>query len=903
MPGEAPLLAFVSSVMRPELQWARDEAVRTFDQPRFLARWAFEFTPASSESVDQGYLRKVREADIVVWLVGEEITDPVQNEMREALASGRRLLVMRLPVAQRDRATESLMAEVGNRAKWMDVSAAGGLREALEFALADEIVRAMRGKPGLGRLARLEEVGRASRGRCAMRWQATGVPRMDALDLADDQLVGSPDPHLRPSADRPVIVLVGEIGAGKSLIAERLLQHAISSARDDANSPVPVYLEARSVVGALRDAVAGEADGLGDPSIQGAAVIIDGTDEAGGSAAFQLLNEARVLVQTWPGTTLVLTTRPIPVLAREEEAEQMSLLSEADAYALIGRLAGRPITSGLAWTWPESVRDAIKRPLFAVLLGTYMAATGLEGPPSAGELLSSLVERALGRPEADRLSAESRLHRLAELVVDRGGSVPEGDLGTRDEIAQLLESRLVVEQEGVLAFPLPILAEWFAAQSLSHGSPQPEDLASDGRRLERWRFALVTAVATSGHDAVSRILRPIVQNDPALASQIVEGALSGSHMGQETPLPPARECGEQIRAAMEAWVNAVGPLAGLIAPLRPDDRLRPFGLYVQGRRLTTSWHAGQADLPEVTDLSIHSEAFGDVRRFGYRSGTPARQPAWSWGWALDELVQRLSYVLQRRQLPVEEGPLARESVWQTALTIVGRGTLSPRPIPLAKLESAIAQLPDRGTLIRSGRRLDVPGWDVALLINEVERLKAEGAHELTDPWPTADRDLAGGGWIWDMYTPERMLERASAVYSGALEGYSRMVEKWFPSLAPRLRIAATLPARLIGDIKLPPEEKDSHVGPSLRWYLEPLPAGSETIVEFGLREPSGEIDLPSLLARLRAVRPMASEWIYPTVHYAILDVFHGNSATELAYDWLWHDLQDVSWVRGMLGRR
>lgn len=902
-PGEVPLLAFVSSVMRPELQWARDETVHTFDRARFLVPWAFEFTPASSEPVDQGYLRKVREADMVVWLVGEETTEPVQNEIREALAIGRRLLVMKLPVARREGVTESLIAEVGNRARWMEVSAAGRLREALELTLGDEIVRAMRGKPGLGRLARLEEVGRASRGRCAMRWQAADVPRMVALDLADDQLIGSPDRNLRPSSDRPVIVVVGEIGAGKSLIAERLLQDAISSARDDASAPVPVYLEAHAVVGTLRDAVVGEVTGLGDPSVQGAAVVVDGADEAGSAAAVQLLNEARVIVERWPRTTVVLTARPIPPLATEEEAEQVPLLPEAEAFALIGRLAGRPITTGLAWTWPESVRDAVRRPLFSILLGTYLAATGLEGPPSVGELLSSLVDRALGRAAADRLSAENRLHRLAALVIDRGGPVPEADVGTRDEIAQLLDSRLVVEQQGVLTFPLPILTEWFAAQGLSQGSPPSADLAANRRRLEQWRFPLVTAVATLGHDAASRILDPIVENDPAFAGQIVGDAISRFRFGQETPLAPALACGERVRAAMEVWAKAIGPLGSLIAPLGPDSRLRPLGVYLQGGRLTTSWYAGEADVPDVADLAVYDETFRDADSFAYRGGPPASQPAWAWGWALDDLVGQLSDLLQRRRLPVEEGSVARESIWQTALTIMGRGSLDPRPISVEELGAAIARLPARGTVIRSGRRLEVPGCDVALLTKEVERLKAEGAPKLTDPWPPPDRDALGGGWVWDRYTAERMLERTRAVYAGALEGYSKMVEAWFPRFASRLRMAVTLPARLVGEITPARQGRGLGGGPSIRWYLEPLPEGSADVVDFRLGEPTDEVDLQSLQTRLRSARPEASQWIYPAAHYEILDVFHANSATELAYDWLWRDLENVSWVRGGLGRR
>jgi hypothetical protein len=54
--GERPLLAFVSSVMRPELQWARDATVEALTKNPTLVPWAFEYTPASSESADASYL-------------------------------------------------------------------------------------------------------------------------------------------------------------------------------------------------------------------------------------------------------------------------------------------------------------------------------------------------------------------------------------------------------------------------------------------------------------------------------------------------------------------------------------------------------------------------------------------------------------------------------------------------------------------------------------------------------------------------------------------------------------------------------------------------------------------------------------------------------------------------------
>ena len=44
------------------------------------------------------------------------------------------------------------------------------------------------------------------------------------------------------------------------------------------------------------------------------------------------------------------------------------------------------------------------------------------------------------------------------------------------------------------------------------------------------------------------------------------------------------------------------------------------------------------------------------------------------------------------------------------------------------------------------------------------------------------------------------------ILEGALDGYRRFVEEFFPRLAPHMLIAATLPARLMGTLVLNPRE-------------------------------------------------------------------------------------------------
>ncbi len=698
----------------------------------------------------------------------------------------------------------------------------------------------------LSREAQLEELARASRARCIERWQAAGVPRDEASGLADDLSIGGPE-GLDLETDQAIQLLIGELGTGKSLIVERLLQRAIRKACEQGDAPVPVYLEARSCAGRLHEAAEDAAIGLGNPHIQGATIIIDGADEAGLGLAASLLREARILTNTWPETKVIITSRPIPTLTKAEEAVQVFRLAKAEAYALISRLAGRPVTENYADRWPESVRDSIERPLFAVLMGTYLRKGDTGVPQSTGELISNLVEQALGQASANFDRSIRLLQRLATLSVDRGGGlVPIAEVAaSQADLHSLLESRLVVTRDKAFSFPLPILTEWFAAQSLAADSPSLGDLINNPQRLDNWRYPLIVFVGNFDHERVSRLLVSLAQKYPAFAGEIVTAAVATGGDGEELPPPSPQECGQRIRAAMQAWIDGVGPLTQLIAPVRANGSLLPIGTRTSGTRLTTSWYRGPDKLAGVVDLPPSVRPLGP-RPPGWcrlKHAPTGHQSAWAWRWALEELVQSLSELLRNLALPVNDGPLVREMVWLTALTITGRGGQDPNSIRLNEIEDYFLKWP-QGVIPAHEDIAGLRRCNLDQLQIEVNRLREAGETELHAPWPGPDRDyFRNPGWVWDPYSDEQILTRAEAIYMGALEGYQQCVNTWFPKLAPRLRVATTLPARLVGMVVPPgPGKGPFSPGPSIHWTLVPLPHGSQDVTDFQLSEEDTAIE-------------------------------------------------------------
>jgi len=235
--GENPLLAFVSSQISADTLDARQIAVATLDSYPGVKAWLFEEAGASSEEVVEGYLRKVRESDLVVWLVGSTLTEPVRREIRTALSANVRILMFRI-AAEADENTETLVREVPGR--WTVAMTEVDLRTKLQSSIAGEFARAWRSRPP-SRQRLLRTLDDESRLRCIERWVALGLDDDLAGRMASDAAVGD------PAAILPCIgkfaILTGELGSGKSLIGERVHQEAIRRALAVEHAPLPVFLE------------------------------------------------------------------------------------------------------------------------------------------------------------------------------------------------------------------------------------------------------------------------------------------------------------------------------------------------------------------------------------------------------------------------------------------------------------------------------------------------------------------------------------------------------------------------------------------------------------------------------------------------------------------------------------
>ena len=899
--GEFPLRVFISSVMDDELAPVRASVVEAIGRASYLKPWAFEYTPASSESTPDNYLNKVAESDFVIWLAGSRTTQPVADEIRTALRSDRRLLVFRLPADERDKETESLLGEVGAHTKWTEVSDISRIADDVHLAVNDEIVRAVRYSDQYGdRPAELEILGRQSRARIIARCQASGLSFEKSVELADDPRVGEQSAALvnRP---QPYFTLIsGDMGVGKSLAAERLLQRAIAESTANPSAARPVYLHARDATGTVNDAIS-RFVGAAEIADKGVALVLDGIDEIDIGRARELLLDALELASVLTSGFVVATSRARPEFIAAELVTLVEPMELGAALDLVGWASDREPPS--QYSLPPDVREAIRRPLFSLFLARALVVNDGRLPASRADLVRTLVEAALGSEPIEALALPA-LRRLGALTLDRGGgAVPTAEVAEDQETrASVIGSRLVAAEGGQMSFPLRILAEWFASESLaSSDGPTISELTSNTERLARWTGALTIAAGTHGYEKATELLQSIAEKRPYFVGRIIEASLPEYSDSRAQHLESEIIVGRRIRSATSQLLGAVGDARSFTGLYSASGDLHGLGISIRSGMVETAWmpiDEAEADVSELSDVLPLDPAW-NARWTSFIGGPASEKPAWPWRRAFDYVVDPTSEVVSRRLVVLTDNePMASEAMWEAALMLTNRGGLSSAPTPIDEVLEAIENLSPGAHPLRPGRRGSLSVGNLRILVQEAQKRDLK---EIEPPWPTATGPPRGP-FVWSTYTPHELLLRARAIFSGAIEIYMALVQRLFAPLAPGLTRAALHPFVIEGSLSAGKNTWREGEWPDITWILSPLEVGEAPRVDFeiGRSMPSWlEADINADRLLLKRRRPAAPPWVGPVRVSQFLDILDPKPATKLAYSWLFDDLKTIAWVRGV----
>ena len=900
--SESNLVVFISSVMTEELRWAREEARRAFEEFPFAHVWTFEFTPASSESPTDTYLRKVQEADFVVWLVGSTTTEPVVNEIHTCIATDRRLLVFTLPTQNRDEATQRLLKVVSCHVKWQDVDNPAALGQGLKASISDELIRALRDPVRPARQRQLREWRDLSLAYCEQSWLSLGVPHGLAHELAQDRSIGD---VITPSSAN-LQMIVGDGGAGKSLAASRVFQLAIDRALQDGNARFPVFVNARGLHEPLDEYIKTKTTGLVQPFHQQTLIIIDGLDETGVSRANELIGQVHVYLRAYKNSIVLLTTRPLPGLKAIDQYTTLDPLHDTVAVDLIGRIAGRRLELAELYSWSASMRDAATRPLFAVMIGTELRQRNAITLDRPAGLINRLAEQAVTSGGGNAPMIDGLLKTLAVKAISTGRRVPRSHVSlNRAELTLLRDSRVIDESRDTFDFTHQLLREWYAARALIEGHTSIEEVcpASD-----RWLTSFGLVIKSDNTRARDTLRHTLASSDPGLASLLIpERDTTGvvEETSDRSRLT-AQELGETLWMAMDSWRKGLGELFQLIGPVGLDGRTATAGVKMDSTSVMTSWYGGSRTQPRVVelpdmatkDLWEFDRGWGDLL---WEKTLPGAE--WPWTTTRRQLVDSLSKTIKTRRLALPSYHAIRELVWACSLAAKDQGEFSPRPIRTRDVLDIVHQIAkhatDEDTTFRF-RQLELTRMEVDLIRDSLTARLEQGEEIISDPWPRFDRTPSRSTRAcstWDFYSDERLLQRVAAVYSAALQLYTDIVDRWFKEFQDRLQFARLLPVRLEGRLRRSRQPQWRNA-PSMRWCARALPKEepSKVTVEWS----SEEFDLLSYWKQerdnLKRVRLGVDATPCPLVQVALPAIDSVRPATDLAHACLIGDLRELRWT-------
>jgi nucleoside phosphorylase len=741
------------------------------------------------------------------------------------------------------------------------------------------------------RAVEIHRLLRESRARCMERWQGAGLSAVAAQNFADDSSVGGIGIPLREGSDGDggLTVLIGEFGIGKSLVCERFYQKALHRSLVDPTAPVPVYLELFPGRLPTTADLKASSTGVGDIEKVGTALFLERSDEGDQRHSLDCLGLARRVIATWPGSTVVMPSRPLPLFIGLPESVELPLMEPGDVAALVHRVSGLPFSEQDLYRWHGSLTDALRRPLFAILLGLYLQTNKAEHHfPTPGELMHALVSQALRRARIDGVGATTLLERLGIESVDHSGHyVHYSTLGGLLETDALSKTGLVVRRGDLIGFALPIVAQWFAAQAIARSSVDLPKITAAKHRSGTWRYPFSIVAASADREKADELMRLLTSNDPALAAVVLEDAVrqtftDAGRGDADDPVAPE----ERLQATWRSWASGLGEIRPAAAPSGSPGSPESIRTCVKGEEMIVEWFDGPVDARPHSRL---------LHRLHMSNGS--RPDAWYWQTPLEHMRRELATRLRQFCLPIEQHePLAVEAIWAGSLALTGRNALRTECLPILEIERALNASGHASGRVHCG---DQGGMPLALIAREVERLQASGASEMTPPHPGADVTEPPDSYVWCFYSEERLLNRTRSVYELATAGYEYLVRRWFANFRQRLTHAIVLPARFIATLRPAHWGKERYMeSPTLYYRFEPLPITGRSSVHIEIDPRPPEVTRGLLIERWAAVqnlRSSASEWISSVSGSTRLEVFGTCPATKIAYDWLAQDLRHVHW--------
>jgi predicted esterase len=721
------------------------------------------------------------------------------------------------------------------------------------------------------------------------RLKANGLDRGQAVYLLENKQYNFE--YLKPTEEMRLVVIVGEFGIGKSFAIDKIYLDLLLRAENEFDFPIPININAAQIDFNVQIYL----ETIVIDNSKEYWIIVDGMDEVSVSIASNILENMRIATERWGNLRIILTSRPLSIFNNITEKVKMKGLSEDEALEVVNFINNQEKHYHF-YNFPKDIRVVIQRPLFAILLGLYLSKKNNLIPTTSGELLSYLIENALGNVEINESYTNQLLMNLAMISTCRGNvPVKKSEIGDIVEIRNLLNSGIIIEENGYISFVLPILNQWFAAEALSENKININQIISSSN-LDYWKYPLVILITIFKENKIDKILSEIVEKEPGFATVLIEESINKWGIHTDKTTLSAQECGEKIRMTMSSWIKSLDILADVIAPVDINRTILPIGVKKVDEWLSTSWYRGRKKMPEVNILDRSRDEFEWPT---WRGARPGDKSSWYWRWSLEELRSNLTKIIKNRSLPICTEIIYKELMWSTTLKIVKKGSLYTKSICLNEIKSRLESEYKYITDIKVNNKL-VP---ISMYMDYIADLESKGITFVECPLPGEDIDNSKDNWVWSVYSDEQLYLRTVKIYHEVIIGYKEIVETFFPVLKNRLRKYVLYPFILNGDFRVPKDIGLHSIGPVLRWHLEPLPLVMKDFI-LDIQMVTEDSDDNNFFddifydidKKIKEYRGENSSWLSVTRTEQVLDIFGDTPITDIIYNWLEEDLKSINWI-------
>lgn len=290
---------------------------------------------------------------------------------------------------------------------------------------------------------------------------------------------------------------------------------------------------------------------------------------------------------------------------------------------------------------------------------------------------------------------------------------------------------------------------------------------------------------------MDNLLQTWVAGNPGAAAWIISEAFSGHRdwrtEGDETL--DVNTSGARLLLALRTWTDALGSLADGLLPSPVVRGPIALGVTVSGHRIDVAFSTSQAPADYVTEVpaGVHpllSPGAVPNWRPWFSGGAPQGQ-AWPWTMVKNQIASATVKKLSDDPfLGTPGGIWVQERRFDLARSVLDKGSLFHGNLVASEVRQRVSEAFDYVGRDR-GARISITG-STTYLAAELDDLGSwldttKVAH-VASYLPEKDVPSPASEWVWNSYSPRKLMEFEAEVYGRACKAYDEAVSHAFARL-------------------------------------------------------------------------------------------------------------------------